>query len=156
MKKIYIIIILVSVLLIGCSAVSELKEDITHSNQLQYKISKLAVNLDNSLKFLKLRQKKLKINNFTAIGKESPLMSKYLKIKLEEELFKLGYIISTDTGIIEVQGRYIDLGRKIEVVAFINGEGVKVAESSIKISKDNEIEKLLTGVNQSGFLTLER
>ncbi len=156
MKKKYILIILFSFLISNCSGIFELKEEITHSDQLQYKISKLAVNLDASLKFLKLRQKKLKINDFTALGKNSPMMSEYIKLKLEEELFKLGYIISTNTSYIEVQGKYIDLGEKIEIIASIKGEGVKVAESSIKVKKDNETEKLLTGETRSGFLTAER
>ncbi len=155
MKKIYVLILFVSILLIGCSGFSELKENIAGSNKFQHSISKLAVKLDDSLKFIKLRQKKLKISEFGSLNKRNSTIGKYIKLKLEEELFKLGYIISTDEGIIEVSGRYIDFGDKIEIIAYMKGEGIKIAESSVLVKKDRAIGNLLNN-NQTYFLSSER
>ncbi len=157
MKKIYIIL-LIGILLSGCSSfnVKNLSDTFYPNKDLRFRIRQLAESLDSSLKFLRMKQEKLAVNTFKPMNNENNLLGKYIKEKLIEELFKLGYLITAEGNAkIDVSGVYLDTGKNFEIIASIEGEGLKISEASVTISK-----KYLSHTNflnqNDNFLSAER
>ena len=157
MKKIYIVL-LIGILLSGCSSLSvkNLGDTLHPNKDLRFRVKQLAISLDRSLKFLKMKQEKLIVYDFKAMNNENKILGKYIKEKLVEELFKLGYLVSADgKAAIKVSGIYVDSGKNIEVIASIEGEGIKISEASVIVNK-----KYLSKTNflnqNDNFLSAER
>ncbi len=155
MKKIYIIL-LISILLSGCSSfnVKNLSDTFYPNKDLRFRIRQLAESLDSSLKFLRMKQEKLAVNTFKPMNNENRLLGEYIREKLIEELFKLGYLITAEGNTkIDVSGVYIDTGKNFEIIASIEGEGLRISEASVTISKKylshtnflNQSENFLSG-----------
>jgi len=138
MRKVFILLF-ITVFLSGCSyklKVENLGDIINPNKDLRFRIGQLANSLDHSLKFLKTKQEKIVVVDFKPMSDESKLLGKYIKEKLKEELFKLGYLISTEgKASVKVSGVYVDTGKKLEIIASIEGEGIKLSEASVTVSK---------------------
>ncbi len=138
MKKIYIILV-IGIFLSGCSSfnIKNLSDTFYPNKDLRFKIRQLAESLDGSLKFLKMKQEKLVVYTFKPMNNENSLLGKYIREKLIEELFKLGYLVSAgEKAKIMVSGVYIDTGNYIEIIGSIEGKGIKISEASVTVSKE--------------------
>ncbi len=156
-KKVLILLIF-SILVMGCSSIeiSDLSSKLTLNKNLRFQVKQLAISLDRSLKFLKMKQEKVYVEDFKPLNGESKLLGVYLKEKLKEELFRLGYLISTDgKGKVKVSGYYVNRGKDLEILAFMEGEGIKLSEASVIVSRKYIKSSSFTGGTRD-FLTSER
>ncbi len=161
LRKKILFLMIFSLIFAGCFyfdnlKVGDLSSTLTPNKNLRFKVKQLAISLDRSLKFLKMKQERVYVENLKPLNGESKLLGIYLKEKLKEELFKLGYLISTDgKGKVKVSGYYVNRGKKLEILAFMEGEGIKLSEASVLVNK-KYIEGSPFTDGTRDFLTSER
>ncbi len=161
MKRKILVLLVIVIFFSGCSYFENLRVEglnsaLNPNKNLRFRVRQLAISLDRSLKFLKIKQDKIVVENFKPLNGESKLLGIYLKEKLKEELFKLGYLISTNNdGKVKVSGFYVDRGKKFEIMASIEGEGIKLSEASVLVDR-KYIENSSFYSKGESFLTSER
>ena len=152
MKKI-VVGIFFTIFLFSCSEMRELpiipyKHDVFSS-----KIRKLVEKLDNNLKSLNFRTKRLRVGDFK--GDKNTVFENILKEKVKNELFLRGYILTDKNGEMELKGKYFVLKDSVEIFIEIEDTDMVISFASEKIPLSKDIKQIISPDLQD-FVSLER
>ncbi len=152
MKKLAVLFLFM-IFVLSCSSMKELQIVPYESDLFAEKVKKLVENLDNNLKSLNYRSKKLKIKTFN--GDSNIAFKNILIEKIKNELFLRGYILTEDDEEIELEGKYFILRDSIEVFLELKYESIIISSANEKIPLNEEVKQIVFPDVQD-FVSLER